>query len=133
MPRRGAGPSLPPSPKTQSVRPPDESAPIPLVRRLFERVPYTTIAEIKHGGMSLAGRTEDISVGGVLVRTDSELPRLAKVTVRFTMPLSNERVELAATVRWSRTSRGGGHALGLQFTELDPEIRRVLHSYVQQP
>ncbi len=129
---RGAGPSVPPPPKTAS-RPPDESAPIPLVRRLFERIPYVTVAQVKHGATIHIGRTEDISVGGVLVRTDTSLPRLAKVTVRFALPVTNATVELAGTIRWSRESRGGGHAHGLQFGELDPEVRRILHSYVQQP
>ncbi len=131
---RGAGPSIPPAaPAAADHRPEDESAPIPLVRRLHERVPYVTIAELDNGGVAVEGRTEDISVGGILVRSDAALPLMGTVRVRFALPVSNETIEVGATVRWSRESRAGGYAHGLQFSNLAADARRVILSYVQQP
>jgi eukaryotic-like serine/threonine-protein kinase len=132
---RGAGPSIPPA----APAPPrddesdDASAPIPLVRRLHERVPYVTIVELDNGGVAVEARTEDISVGGILVRSEAALPLKGTVRVRFALPMSNEIIQVGATVRWSRESRAGGYAHGLQFADLPADSRRVILSYVQQP
>lgn len=126
----GSGPSLPPG-LDERAREPDDTPPIPLVRRLFERVPYVTIVKIMvSDGSVVIGRSEDMSLGGMLVRSALAVPQGAEVRVSFTLPVTNETVELDATVRWARGGRGGEHALGLQFTNLPLEIRRVITSYV---
>jgi uncharacterized protein (TIGR02266 family) len=113
--------------------PSSENAPVGLVRRLLERVPYVTVVEIEHEGEYFDGRSEDISIGGMLVRTGCSVPATANVLLRMVLPITNEQVELAATIRWSRAARGGGFAVGVQFAELAEGVRGVIAKYVQQP
>ncbi len=128
---QGAGPSLPPPAPEAEARDTD-TAPIPLVRRLFERVPYVTIATISlPNGDVVVGRSEDLSLGGMLVRASSAVAQGSIVRVRFTLPIANEDVDLEAMVRWVRGARGGEHALGLQFENLPLDVRRVITSYIQ--
>lgn len=105
----------------------------PRVQRLFERVPYITVAEVSHRGETLVGKSEDISLGGMLVRTNAPVDAQSRVKLRFVMPGERRQVEVAATVRWSRSGRSGEHAVGLQFVDLPNSYRKAIIEFVRNP
>lgn len=103
----------------------------PRVQRLFERVPYITVTEVEHGADVVFGQSEDISLGGMLVRAAVALPSQAKVRVTFQLPGEARTASVAANVRWSRAARGGEHAIGLQFLDLSNDCRKAILDFVR--
>ncbi|MBM4358165.1 MAG: protein kinase [Deltaproteobacteria bacterium] len=112
-------------------RNPESRGSDPRVQRLFERVPYVTVAEVVHGGAVLVGKSEDISLGGMLVRSDVPVDAQTRVKVRFALPGSARPVDVGATVRWSRAARSGEFAIGLQFVDLQNECRKAILDFVR--
>lgn len=78
-------------------------------RRLHERhvieVPVTVVV----GATKVLGTTENISLGGMLVRTEAPLAFGAEVVLHVALPGSGEH-EMPATVRWIQ-----GESIGFQF------------------
>src|SRR5450432_2293860 len=102
----------------------------PATRRRFSRAPYVTPARIlRADGTSLDGRSEDISVGGLLVLAPQAFDQEERVKVRFALPITGKLLEVPATARWVKMSRGTG-AVGLEFAALAPDYLAVIENYV---
>lgn len=115
-------PSLPRPP----VPPP---LPQPATRRRFPRAPYVTPVRIMHGDSVLDGRSEDVSVGGLLVLAPQAFEQAQLVKVRFALPMTGTVIEIDATARWVKAARVTG-AVGLQFASLPAEAHDVIERYV---
>jgi eukaryotic-like serine/threonine-protein kinase len=103
--------------------------PVPATRRRFPRAPYVTPVRIVHDQTVLEGRSEDVSVGGLLVLAPQAFEQAALVTVRFALPTTGQVIEIAATARWVKAARATG-AVGLQFSSLPPHAHDIIESYV---
>jgi serine/threonine-protein kinase len=103
--------------------------PQPATRRRFPRAPYVTPVRIMHGAAVLEGRSEDVSVGGLLVLAPQAFEQAALVKVRFALPMTGQVLELDATARWVKAARATG-AVGLQFASLPTEAHEVIERYV---
>jgi hypothetical protein len=103
--------------------------PLPATRRRFPRAPYVTPVRIYHGSTVLEGRSEDVSVGGLLVLAPQAFEQAQLVTVRFALPMTGKVLELGATARWVKAARVTG-AVGLQFASLPAEAHEVIERYV---
>jgi serine/threonine protein kinase len=103
--------------------------PLPATRRRFPRAPYVTPVKIFHGETVLEGRSEDVSVGGLLVLAPQAFEQAELVRVRFALPTTGRVVEVGATARWVKAARVTG-AVGLQFTALPAEAHEVIERYV---
>lgn len=123
-----------------SIRPPvpasaSASAPPPLPdqgssRRRFARAPYVTPVRIySANGTLLEGRSEDISIGGLLVLAPQAFTQEERVSVRFALPITGKLLEVPATARWVKKARGTG-AVGLEFSALAPDQLTVIENYV---
>lgn len=112
---------------------PERGSPTSRVQRLFERVPYITMAELNHNGATVEGRSEDISLGGMLVRTQETIPAQAKIRIKFTLPGEGRSVAVGATIRWCREARGGHYASGVQFVDLPNDCRKAILDFVRSP
>lgn len=108
--------------------PPPLPAP-PATRRRFPRAPYVTPVRIYHGATVLEGRSEDVSVGGLLVLAPQAFEQAALVKVRFALPMTGQVIEIDATARWVKAARATG-AVGLQFSALPPTAHEVIERYV---
>lgn len=101
-------------------------------RRRFPRAPYVTPARIlRTGGKSLDGRSEDISVGGLLVVVAAPMQADEVVKLRFALPNTGKLVELAARTKWIRNTRGT-EAVGFEFTAVPPDILAMIEQYVAE-
>jgi serine/threonine-protein kinase len=103
---------------------------LPSTRRRFARAPYVTPARIlRANGTTLDGRSEDISVGGLLVLAPQAFGQEEQVKVRFALPITGKLLEVPATARWVKMARGTG-AVGLEFSALAPDQLAVIENYV---
>jgi eukaryotic-like serine/threonine-protein kinase len=104
--------------------------PQPATRRRFARAPYVTPARIfRANGSTLDGRSEDISVGGLLVLAPQAFAQEERVNVRFALPITGKLLEVPAIARWVKMARGTG-AVGLEFAALAPDHLAVIENYV---
>ena len=109
-------------------------------RRRFARAPYITPCRVvRHDGVTIDGRSEDISEGGLLIVLSQREESRAqgnkdaspeKVRVRFALPTSGLVATAVATVRWVRDNRGRS-ALGIEFDDLPDEARDSIATYVK--
>jgi eukaryotic-like serine/threonine-protein kinase len=103
----------------------------PSTRRRFARAPYVTPARIfRANGGTLDGRSEDISVGGLLVLAPQAFDQEERVTVRFALPITGKLLEVPATARWVKNAARGTGAVGLEFAALAPDHLTVIENYV---
>jgi serine/threonine-protein kinase len=119
--------SLPGAARPLPVPPPLPA--LPATRRRFPRAPYVTPVRIYHGATVLEGRSEDLSVGGLLVLAPQAFEQAALVKVRFALPMTGQVIEIDATARWVKAARATG-AVGLQFSALPPTAHEVIERYV---
>jgi len=137
--RRGAmlAGRVPPLPPPAAAAPPAVGTgpgtppPLPATRRRFARAPYVTPTRIlRANGATFDGRSEDISVGGLLVLAPQAFGHEERVKVRFALPITGKLLEVPAIARWVKMARGTG-AVGLEFSALAPEHLSVIENYVQ--
>jgi serine/threonine protein kinase len=104
-------------------------------RRRAPRAPYVTPIRITLPEGGIDGRTEDISVGGMLVICREPCKVDVRVTVRFALPIEGHIVACDAHLRWARSARpdeaDGPRALGLEFIEPTPELQASIARYTQ--
>jgi serine/threonine protein kinase len=99
-------------------------------RRRFARAPYVTPVRIScANGTWLEGRSEDISVGGLLVLAPQSFGQEERVSVRFALPITGKLISVHAIARWVKKARGTG-AIGLEFAALAPDQLAVIEHYV---
>ena len=104
---------------------------LPSTRRRFARAPYVTPARIlRANGGTLDGRSEDISVGGLLVLAPQAFAQEERVTVRFALPITGKLLDVPATARWVKNAARGAGAVGLEFAALAPDHLTVIENYV---
>ena len=117
------------SPNSAAAQPPPLPE-LPATRRRFARAPYVTPTRIlRANGTMLEGRSEDISVGGLLVLAPQAFGDAEQVMVRFALPITGRLLEVPATARWVKMARGTG-AFGLEFSSLAPDHLAVIENYV---
>jgi c-di-GMP-binding flagellar brake protein YcgR len=97
------------------------------VLRRAARVPCQVVAE--RGFRLVAERTVDLSMDGMLVRSDSEVSLGEEVLVALRMP--SGRIWVDAQARVARIIEGrrrgdGGRALGIRFEEISNVDRALL-------
>jgi len=109
--------------------PPPPPVALPGTRRRFPRAPYVTPVRIVRGTEVLEGRSEDISIGGLLVLGPQAFEQAGLVRVRFALPMTGRVIELDATARWVKAARATG-AVGLQFVSLPDDAQEVIERYV---
>jgi eukaryotic-like serine/threonine-protein kinase len=119
--------SRPLQPEAQRAMP--VPPPLPATRRRFPRAPYVTPVRIVHGETVLDGRSEDVSVGGLLVLAPQAFEQAQLVKVRFALPMTGLVVEISATARWVKAAGSRG-AVGLQFSSLPADAHAVIERYV---
>jgi serine/threonine protein kinase len=117
-------------PASAAVVLPAAPPPLPVQRRQFQRAPYVTPVRVDRStGTPIQGRSEDISVGGMLVLTAQSCHQAESVRVRFALPLSGLVAELPAIAKWVKLGRGT-EAMGLQFAAVPPEALQQIERYV---
>jgi hypothetical protein len=104
-------------------------------RRQFDRAPYATPVEIFVSDGVLEGRSEDVSVGGMLVICRDASTRDELASARFALPIDGRVVNCKVRLRWLRPSQpeaAGPRALGLEFVDASDVLRDTIRRYVER-
>lgn len=95
-------------------------------KRVLKRVPFVAKIEAQAGGFPFIAIAEDISEGGVRVKTANPLDENSVVHMKFTLPNSDRELTLNGVVRHVTP----GAAMGIQFQELDGADLEAVRTYV---
>jgi serine/threonine-protein kinase len=103
-------------------------------RRKLARAPYVTPVRIVMGDMTIDGRTEDISSGGLLVVCHQVCPTEKRATMKFALPMEGRVIAVDVQVRWVKAARAydpdGPRALGVEFIDPPQEMALSIARYV---
>ncbi len=103
---------------------------VPAQRRRFARAPYVTPVRIYcKDAPPLDGRSEDISVGGILVLVPRAFRDNERIQIRFALPLTGQVIVVPARGRWVKSSRDA-EAVGFEFVALPPDVKALLERFV---
>ena len=88
--------------------------------------------EIKAGSKELAGRTRNVSLGGMFVELELPLPAETSIEVRFRVPTQPEPIEVTGEIRWSEPATGERKAgIGIRFHGLRARDVWALNRFFQ--
>ena len=93
---------------------------------MLKRVPFVAKIEAQAGGFPFIAIAEDISEGGVRVKTTNPLDENAVVHMKFTLPNSDREITVNGVVRHVTP----GAAMGVQFSEIDGNDLDAIKSYI---
>lgn len=96
-------------------------------KRASRRVPVVAKIEAQSGGFPFIALAENISEGGVMVRTTNPLDEGAVVHLRFTLPGSEKQINVNGTVRHVTP----GSSMGVRFEDIDPADQEAIRQYVE--
>ncbi len=107
------------------------AVPVGVNQRKYDRAPYVTPVRVQlDGGETLDGRSEDMSVGGVLVVLQHGVAAGTLVSVKFALPTDGTVVTVRAVVRWAREAFGRA-AIGLEFQSPPDAVRAAVSQFIE--
>ena len=93
-------------------------------RRKYKRTPLDVL--IQSHQTIVEGKAEDVSFGGMLVKTEKTFPENEELDVFFTIPGSSQGIQ--ARMRVARLEHGS--LMGLEFLNLSPESEKAIQQYL---
>ena len=95
-------------------------------QRKHKRVPLGVPIECRSGQMTVAGRAENISVSGLLIRAEKTFAEDEEITVSFQLPGSTQAIQFRASV---------AHVvpevfIGVEFLDIPAELSELIEKYV---
>ena len=97
----------------------------PLQQRYY-RARLEVPVQLKCANELVQGTLLNLSYGGAGIKTEKVLRYGTPVSLSFSIPGSNQAMEMTGRVTW--TNRDGQH--GIQFSDLPPTLRSVLHNWL---
>jgi uncharacterized protein (TIGR02266 family) len=95
-------------------------------RRATIRVPVAVPVSFQSDGVIAGARTQDVSRGGVAIRTLDPLPLGTVLELTFRLPGSTRDITAAGRVAWSDRRVG----MGLQFERVEPADQQAIDAFV---
>jgi len=95
-------------------------------RRRYFRHPTKMLVKLAVGEKQLQGTSTNISEGGIAVRLHQALPNGATPRLQFTLPGTNQVLDLPTEVAWADIT---GH-VGLRFTKIPDSARQLLEGWL---
>ena len=95
-------------------------------RREQKRAPIDVIVNCQSTEIVVGGRVEDVSLGGILVKTGKTFPRHEKLDVFFKLPGSEQGIEARVQV----VRMEPGIFMALAFLNLSPESEKMIQQYL---
>lgn len=82
--------------------------------------------------------TTDMSMGGLLIQTQSPFKKGTRLNIRFRLPGAIKLIEVKGEVVWSHEYKPGTlpsqdnlPGMGIRFLELDEQSKKYLNSYIE--
>ena len=95
-------------------------------QRTTRRVPIVVQVEAQAGGFPFIAISENISAGGMLIKTVRTMPEGSIVHLKFTLPDTQQQIRVNATVQHVTP----GSYLGTCFDDLDPNDCGAVERFV---
>lgn len=106
--------------------------------RPSERVPFFSLVGFRAGDRDewLSGFAYDISTGGIFIRTMTPFPPLSSVEMKVRFLASKDDASCQGVVAWAnayhwRSAFSYPVGMGVRFSELDPESKKMIAELVQ--
>ncbi len=96
--------------------------------RLYPRVEVSVTVDINAEDVLLYHRIENISLGGVCVKTSSLEPVGSRVEVVVNMPDSQDELEVMGEVVW--TSDQPDSKMGIRFLDMNDTVKETLRTFL---
>ncbi len=96
--------------------------------RQHPRVSIAVDVDVMSGSNFYAGRTRDLSLGGLFVETEVALPIGIEIEVKLS--LSKVTFPLRCEVVWQLSDRNRTVGLGLRFVDLPKETKRAIEAFM---
>ena len=97
-------------------------------KRVNRRVPIVTRVEAHAGESPHIILAQNISTGGMLVRTANPLPEGETIQLRFTLPGVEREIHVTALVQHVTP----GEFMGVRFVEISPEDADAIWQFVEK-
>lgn len=95
-------------------------------KRNFTRVPFSEGASIRYNGQVIWGKIKDVSLQGMFINIQQEIPNIRPVQVTAYLSSKSSFKLQANVVRYESTG------LGLQITEIDAHSFKNLRNIIAQ-
>lgn len=98
--------------------------------RRYVRVPVTTEVAVRVDGQKITALSEEVSAGGMSIRTQQKLGVLSPMLLSFILP-TNNKVTISATVCWAREQE---NLIGVRFGPADErrfQVKSWIDHYLQ--
>ena len=95
-------------------------------KRKHKRVPLHVPIECQAGQTTLQARAENVSVSGLLIRTETPFPEDKEITIRFPLPGSAHVIQCRAHVAHIVPDA----FMGVEFLDLPPGSLDLIEKYV---
>ena len=82
-------------------------------RRVHERYECDLDVTVYHGDRVIAAKAANLSLGGMYLLMDEQIPYGTQVKIRFRLPVLKEDTEAVTIVRWNKPD-----GVGVQFGSL---------------
>ena len=96
--------------------------------RQHPRVSIAVDVDVTSGSNFYAGRTRDLSLGGLFVETDVGLPIGAQIDVKLKLPKGMFLV--ACEVVWQLSDKGRTLGVGVRFVQLSLGAKRAIEDFM---
>ena len=104
--------------------------------RAAERFDLEVKVDLESDHNFYTGLTQNISSGGVFIATSAIRKIGDRITLKFSLPGTNETLAVETEVRWIRENSAlmrahGDTGMGVRFINLAPEAKEAIDAFVQ--
>ena len=103
-------------------------------KRKAARVPIQVTVDCQFDGNFLYESATDISQHGIFIETTEPLPVSTEVNLNFSLPDSDEKIEVAGSVMWINECKEGSNnpGMGVRFTKIRDIDKETITSLVRR-
>lgn len=107
-------------------------------RERFPRIPITVRVSYDYSGSYLFGMSENVSRGGIFIRTEHPLPIGSKISIQFSLPTSPLIIHAEGRVIWvtersATETKGQVGGMGIEFLKFGShEQEELLKTHVEK-
>lgn len=104
--------------------------------RKHPRIPFNMEVEFKTGDSFIKGESENISRGGIFIKSDELLPGGEKTFIKFVLDPELKPVEIESRVAWVQKSGEKYPAdvlsgMGVEFIDGDTDKKKIVGNFVR--
>jgi uncharacterized protein (TIGR02266 family) len=101
-------------------------------RHACPRIKINIKTTFKHSGVTVSADILNLSSGGIFIKTDSQPPIDATLSLRFHLPGDPEPLDTEGQVVWIKQESKAAHSgMGVQFNKISPWHKKRIQAFVE--